>query len=169
MNPNVVSSRLSRISPALTLALSAKASRMKAAGRDIVNMGVGEPDFDTPASIREVAHAAMNSGQTRYTPTAGIFQVRTAISKKLMRENGLSYSLDEIVVSNGAKQAIHNAVTALVNPGDEVIVPCPYWVSYADVVRLVDGTPVLVDCTAQLVMRATLAFPENAFGEPQPW
>lgn len=147
MNPNVVSSRLSRISPALTLALSAKASRMKAAGRDIVNMGVGEPDFDTPASIREAAHAAMNSGQTRYTPTAGTSQLRTAISEKLMRENGLSYSLDEIVVSNGAKQAIHNAVTALVNPGDEVIVPCPYWVSYVDVVRLVDGTPVLVDCT----------------------
>jgi len=154
--------RAGRIQPAATLALSARASELRRAGADVVNMGVGEPDFDTPPGIKAAALRAMHAGQTRYTPTSGLLQVREAICKKLSEENSLDYAPDEVMVTNGGKQAIHNAVSALVEPGDEVIIPAPYWVTYADVTRLCDGEPTVVPTSLEQGFRLTAAQLEDA-------
>ncbi len=146
MSSPSLANRLAKIRPSATLALSTRAIALKAQGRDIVNMGVGEPDFETPVRVRMAAIQAMNSGQTRYTPTIGTRALREAITAKLLRENGLTYSPDEIVVSAGAKQAINNAISALVDPGDEVIIPAPYWVSYVDIVSICGGIVVPIPC-----------------------
>ncbi len=137
--------RIRTISPSLTLAISARAKAMKAAGEDVVNFGVGEPDFETPSYIKDAAIGAIKGGQTRYTPAAGTLALRRAIAKKLLGENGLSYSPEEIVVSNGAKHAIFNACYALVDEGDEVIIPAPYWLTYPEVVKTLGGVPVFVE------------------------
>ena len=125
-----LSNRLNRLAPSATLAMSQKSSEMKAQGIDVINMSVGEPDFNTPDHIKEAAKKAVDENWSRYSPVPGYPDLRKAVVEKLKRENGLDYSVSEILVSNGAKQAVCNAVMALVDDGDEVIIPAPYWVSY---------------------------------------
>ena len=137
-----LSNRLNRLAPSATLAMSQKSSEMKAQGIDVINMSVGEPDFNTPDHIKEAAKKAVDDNWSRYSPVPGYPDLRKAIVEKLKRENGLDYSMSEILVSNGAKQAVCNAVMALVNEGDEVIIPAPYWVSYPQMALLAGGTPV---------------------------
>lgn len=139
-----LSDRSSLLKPSPTLGITAKANAMKAEGKDVVSFGAGEPDFDTPEPIREAAIAAINGGFSKYTPSSGIKDLKEAIAGKLLRENGLRYSPDQIVVSVGAKHAIFNTMQLLLNPGDEVILIAPYWMTYADQVRLAGGVPVVV-------------------------
>ena len=136
--------RLSRIKPSPTVAVTAKANELKRAGRDVIGLGAGEPDFDTPEHIRQAAVDALAKGKTRYAPPAGIPELREAICRKLKRDNGLDYAPDQISVGTGGKQTIFNALLATLNPGDEVIVPAPFWVSYTDIALLAEGTPVQV-------------------------
>ncbi len=139
-----LSSRLERLSPSATLAMSAKSAEMKAQGIDIINLSVGEPDFDTPSDVKLAAKRAIDENWSHYSPVPGYADLREAISEKLKRENGLDYSAAEILVSNGAKQSVCNAIMALVDDGEEVIIPAPYWVSYPQMVKLAGGTPVFV-------------------------
>ncbi len=136
---------LSRIKPSPTVAITAMARALKADGRDIVSLSAGEPDFDTPAHIKAAAKAAIDRGETKYTSPEGIPELRRAIAAKFARENRLTYAPDQVIVSTGGKQVLFNALMATLNPGDEVIVPAPYWVSYPDMVRLAGGTPVVVE------------------------
>ena len=141
-----IASRLSRVKPSPTLAVTAKAAELKAAGKDVIGLGAGEPDFDTPDHIKDAAIAAIKAGQTKYTPVGGTPALKKAIIDKFKRENGLEYAANQIVASCGAKQVIFNALLATINNGDEVIIPAPYWVSYPDMVLFAEGTPVTVDC-----------------------
>ena len=140
-----LSNRLQRLAPSATLAMSQKSSEMKAQGIDVINMSVGEPDFNTPDHIKDAAKKAVDDNFSRYSPVPGYPELRKAIVAKLKKENGLDYNINEILVSNGAKQSVCNTVMALVNPGDEVIIPAPYWVSYPQMVLLAGGTPVIVE------------------------
>ena len=137
--------RISTISPSQTLAISAKAKAMKAAGENVINFGVGEPDFPTPANIVEAAVQALHAGKTKYTPSSGLPELRRAICDKFARDNGLSYEPAQIIVSNGAKHSIFNVCYALVDEGDEVIIPAPYWLTYPEVVKTCGGVPVFVE------------------------
>ena len=150
-----LSYRLNRLSPSATLAMSQKSSEMTAQGIDVINMSVGEPDFNTPDHIKEAAKKAIDENYSRYSPVPGYMDLRKAIASKLERENGLSYSPSEILVSNGAKQSVCNTVMALVNDGDEVIIPAPYWVSYPQMVKLAGGTPVIVNATFEQNFKMT--------------
>jgi aspartate aminotransferase len=143
------SNRIEQIKPSATIAVSNKAMELKAQGKDIVSLGFGEPDFDTPEHIRTAAIAAINSGQTRYTAVDGTPELKAAIIEKFRRDNRLEYTPKQILVSNGAKQSLFNLLLALLNPGDEVIVPAPYWVSYPDMVKLTDGEPVILSGGAE--------------------
>ncbi|HEY0293541.1 MAG TPA: pyridoxal phosphate-dependent aminotransferase [Hansschlegelia sp.] len=136
---------LSRVKPSATIAVSQKARELKAAGRDIIGLGAGEPDFDTPQNIKDAAIDAIRRGETKYPPVAGIAPLREAIAQKFKRENGLDYKPSQTIVATGGKQILYNAFVATLNPGDEVIVPAPYWVSYPEMVALNGGTPVIVD------------------------
>ena len=140
-----LSNRLNRLAPSATLAMSQKSSEMKAQGVDVINLSVGEPDFNTPDHIKEAAKKAIEDNFSRYSPVSGYPELRKAIVAKLKNENGLDYSMSEILVSNGAKQSVCNTVMALVNDGEEVIIPAPYWVSYPQMVKLAGGTPVIVN------------------------
>ena len=140
-----LSDRLNRLSPSATLAMSQKSGEMKAQGIDVINLSVGEPDFNTPDHIKDAAKKAVDENYSRYSPVPGYVDLRKAIVDKLQKENNLEYSVNEVLVSNGAKQCVCNAVMALVNNGDEVIVPAPYWVSYPQMVKLAGGTPVYVN------------------------
>lgn len=140
-----LSDRLNRLSPSATLAMSQKSGEMKAQGIDVINLSVGEPDFNTPDHIKDAAKKAVDENYSRYSPVPGYPELRKAIVDKLQKENDLEYALNEVLVSNGAKQCVCNAVMALVNNGDEVIVPAPYWVSYPQMVKLAGGTPVYVN------------------------
>jgi len=140
-----LSDRLNRLSPSATLAMSQKSGEMKAQGIDVINLSVGEPDFNTPDHIKDAAKKAVDENYSRYSPVPGYPELRKAIVGKLQKENDLEYGLNEVLVSNGAKQCVCNAVMALVNNGDEVIVPAPYWVSYPQMVKLAGGTPVYVN------------------------
>ncbi len=140
-----LSDRLQRLAPSATLAMSQKSSEMKANGIDVINMSVGEPDFNTPEHIKEAAKKAVDENYSRYSPVPGYADLREAIVEKLKRENGLDYTTGEVLVSNGAKQSVCNTLMALVNDGDEVIIPAPYWVSYPQMVKLAGGTPVIVE------------------------
>ncbi len=140
-----LSDRLNRLSPSATLAMSQKSGEMKAQGIDVINLSVGEPDFNTPDHIKDAAKKAVDDNYSRYSPVPGYVDLRKAIVDKLQKENNLEYSVNEVLVSNGAKQCVCNAVMALVNNGDEVIVPAPYWVSYPQMVKLAGGTPVYVN------------------------
>lgn len=137
--------RLNRLAPSATLAMSQKSSEMKAQGIDVINMSVGEPDFNTPEHIKDAAKKAIDENFSRYSPVPGYMDLREAISAKLKRENGLDYGVNEILVSNGAKQSVCNTIMALVNDGDEVIIPAPYWVSYPQMAKLAGGEPVIVE------------------------
>jgi aspartate aminotransferase len=139
-----LSNRIDQIKPSATIAVSNKAMELKAQGRDIVSLGFGEPDFDTPAHIRAAAIAAIEAGQTRYTAVDGTPELKAAIILKFQRDNRLQFTARQLLVSNGAKQSLFNLLLALINPGDEVIVPAPYWVSYPDMVKLTDGEPVIL-------------------------
>ena len=136
--------RLQRLSPSETLAMSQKSSELKAQGIDVINLSVGEPDFDTPDHIKEAAKKAIDENYSRYSPVAGYPALRNAIVAKLKKENGLDYTAAQISCANGAKQSVCNTIMALVNAGDEVIIPAPYWVSYPEMVKLADGTPVSI-------------------------
>lgn len=140
-----IADSLQRIKPSQTIAVTQKARELKAAGRDIVGLGAGEPDFDTPMNIQEAAIAAIRRGETRYTATDGIPELKAAIIAKFKRENNLDYKPSQIIVGTGGKQVLYNALLATINPGDEVIVPAPYWVSYPDIVLLGGGVPVFVE------------------------
>lgn len=144
-----LSSRAKAISPSVTLAIDAKAKQMMAEGIDVISFGVGEPDFNTPAHISQAGIDAINSGFTRYTAAAGIADLKAAICAKFERDNGLTYTPDQIVVSNGAKHSLYNALQVIVEAGDEVIVPVPYWVSYTEMVKLAGATPVFVEATEE--------------------
>lgn len=140
-----LSSKAKSIQASTTLAIDSKFKAMKAEGIDVVGFGAGEPDFETPDYIKEAGIRAIHEGKTRYTPAAGTMELRKAVAEKFLRENGLSYEPTQIVVSNGAKHSLVNAFTAILNPGDEVIIPAPFWVSYPEMVKLADGVPVVVE------------------------
>jgi len=142
---SIIASRLSRIKPSPTNALTGKVAELKAAGRDIIGLGAGEPDFDTPDHIKDAAIAALRAGDTKYTPVPGTLALRQAICDKFKRENGIDYTPDQVTVTCGGKQVIFNAFMASLNEGDEVIIPTPYWVSYPDMVALAEGTPVFIE------------------------
>lgn len=143
---DIISDRLKKIQPSQTLVISAKAREMKAKGRDIISLSAGEPDFNTPENISQAGITAIQTGQTRYTDVGGTAQVRKAIANRLNKDYDLDYTADEIAVSSGGKQVIFNAMMASINPGDEVIIPAPCWVSYPDIVTLAGGKPVVLDC-----------------------
>lgn len=139
-----ISKKFQSVTPSSTLAITAKVNEMKANGINVVGLGAGEPDFNTPEHIREAAIKAINDGFTRYTPASGTKDLKKAVADKLQRENGLSYGIENIVISNGAKHSLMNALGVILNPGDEVIIPTPCWVSYPEMVKLNDGVPVLL-------------------------
>lgn len=159
---NQLSERLNRLSPSATLAMSQKSGELKAQGIDIINLSVGEPDFNTPDHIKEAAKKAIDENYSRYSPVTGYPALRQAIVDKLKRENGLDYAPAQIVCSNGAKQSVCNTVMALVNAGDEVIIPAPYWVSYPQMVLLAEGTPVIVEAGIEQDFKITPAQLEAA-------
>lgn len=142
-----IANRLANVKPSPTLAVTAKAAELKAQGKDVIGLGAGEPDFDTPEHIKDAAIKAINEGQTKYTPVGGTPALKNAIIAKFKRDHGIEYAANEIVASCGAKQVIFNAMVATLNAGDEVIIPAPYWVSYPDMVLFAEGTPVVVPCT----------------------
>ncbi len=140
----MLSQRALNAAPSPTLAITAKANALKAAGKDVVSFGAGEPDFDTPQNVKDAAVAALAKGDTKYTPSSGTAALKDAILAKLKRDNGLTYSRNEVIVSCGAKHSIYNLMQAMIGPGDEVVIPAPYWVSYPEQVKLAGGTPVIV-------------------------
>jgi len=151
------------INPSPTMAIDSKAKEMKSQGIDVIGFGAGEPDFDTPVHIREAAIKAINEGHTRYTPAAGTPELKEAIVSKLKNENGLDYNPAQIIVSNGAKHSLSNIFTALLNPGDEVMIPVPYWVTYPELVSLNGGVPVPIETSEDNQFKATLADMEKVY------
>lgn len=139
-----ISEKCRNIHPSVTLAIDARAKQLRAMGLDVIGFGAGEPDFDTPRYIKSAARDALDAGMTKYTPVAGTVELRTEIQQKLLRDNGLDYELADIIVSSGAKQCLFNALSAILDPGDEVLLPSPCWVSYPEMVRMVGGVPVMV-------------------------
>ena len=160
-----LSDRLQRLAPSATLAMSQKSSEMKAQGIDVINMSVGEPDFNTPDHIKEAAKQAIENNFSRYSPVPGYPDLRKAIVEKLKNENGLEFTVNEILVSNGAKQSVCNAVMALVNDGDEVIIPAPYWVSYPQMAKLAGGIPVYINAGFEQDFKITPQQLEDAITE----
>ena len=156
-----VSDRIKLISPSMTLAISAKANELKASGAKVINFGVGEPDFDTPAHIVDAAKDALDRGYTKYVAAAGLPALKKAICQKLKRENNLEYDPSQIIVSNGAKHSIFNAVFATINPGDEVLIPKPYWLTYPEIVKSCGGVPVYVMATYRHGYKVTASQIEN--------
>ena len=152
---SIVSNSLKRIKPSPTLAVTQKARELKAAGKDVIGLGAGEPDFDTPNNVKNAAIDAINRGDTKYTAVDGTPALKKAIVNKFKRENNLDYLPEQISVGAGGKQIIFNAILATVNPGDEVIIPAPYWVSYPDIVLLADGKPRIVKCSEENKFKIT--------------
>ena len=150
-----LSYRVQSIKPSPTLAVTNKANELKAAGKDIIGLGAGEPDFDTPEHIKEAAIAAIRGGQTKYTAVDGTPALKQAIINKFKRDNGLDYQANQILVSSGGKQSFFNLSLALINAGDEVIIPAPYWVSYPDMVLVADGKPVIIETTQEQQFKIT--------------
>ncbi|MBY0552762.1 MAG: aminotransferase class I/II-fold pyridoxal phosphate-dependent enzyme, partial [Candidatus Obscuribacterales bacterium] len=143
--PPTISRIVQALEPSATLAMAAKARELKAKGKTVYDFSVGEPDFNTPAHICEAARAAMEAGHTHYTAASGIAELKAAIVKQYKQRHGLDYSPQQVIVSNGAKHSLHNVFTVLCDPGDEVIIPAPYWVSYAELVKLTGAKPVIVE------------------------
>ena len=165
----IKSAALNRIKPSATMAVTQKERELKAAGRDTIGLGAGEPDFDTPDNIKEAAIAAIRSGKTKYTNVDGIPELKAAICAKFLRENKLTYTPDQVSVAPGGKPIIYNAFMATLNPGDEVIVPAPYWVSYPDIVQLTGATPVIVEATAEEGFRLSAQKLEAAITPNTKW
>ena len=165
----MIAERLSRIKPSPTIAVSTKAAELKAAGHDVIGLGAGEPDFDTPEHVKEAARNAIASGKTKYTAVDGIPELKQAIVDKFARENSIKTNVSEISVGTGGKQILYNALMATVNPGDEVIVPAPYWVSYPDMVLLAEGVPVPAICPQESNFKLTPAVLDAAIGPKTKW
>lgn len=157
--------RVKRIKPSPTLTISARASEMKSQGRDVISLSTGEPDFDTPDHIKQAAKLAMTEGKTKYTPIDGIPALKQAICEKFHNDNKIEYEPNQILVSNGAKQSVFNCVMALVNNGDEVVIPAPYWVSYPDIVLVAGGLPVIIETTRKQSFKITPADLKQALNE----
>ena len=166
---SIIAESLSRIKPSPTMAVTQKAAELKAAGRDVIGLGAGEPDFDTPDNIKAAAIAAIEAGDTKYTAVAGTQVLKEAIATKFKRDNGLDYASDQIIVGVGGKQVLYNALMASLNPGDEVIIPAPYWVSYPDMTLLADGTPVIVECGQEHGFKLQADKLENAITDKTKW
>lgn len=160
---------LSRVKPSATIAVSQKARELKAKGRDIIGLGAGEPDFDTPDNIKQAAVDAIHRGETKYTPVSGIPELREAISRKFKRENNLDYTPAQTIVGTGGKQILFNALMATLNPGDEVVIPTPYWVSYPEMVALCGGIPVFVETTQADSFKLTAAALDKAITPKTKW
>jgi len=160
---------LSKVKPSATIAVTEKARRLKEAGRDVIGLGAGEPDFDTPDNIKEAAIDAIRRGETKYPPVAGIAPLRKAIAEKFRRENGLSYRPEQVIVGTGGKQILYNAFVATLNPGDEVLIPAPYWVSYPEMVVLNGGEPRFVECPIETGFKLTPDLLEAALTEGTKW
>lgn len=157
-----LSKKAGNISPSITLSITAKANELKAQGVDVVSFGAGEPDFNTPLNIINAAIKAMNDGKTKYTPAGGILELKNTICSKFKNDNGLDYAPDQITISTGAKQCLANTFMAILNPGDEVLIPIPYWVSYPELVKLADGVPVFVETSEKNNYKYTIADLEKA-------
>ena len=166
---SIVSNSLKRIKPSPTIAVTSKAREMRAAGKDVIGLGAGEPDFDTPDNIKEAAIQAIKRGDTKYTAVDGTPALKKAIKEKFSRENNLTYELDQISVGTGGKQVLYNAFMATLNPGDEVIIPAPYWVSYPDMVLLAGGKPKLVKCSEKNEFKITPAELKKAISKKTKW
>ena len=164
-----LSDTLSRVKPSPTIAVTTMANELKAAGRDVIGLGAGEPDFDTPQNIKDAAVAAIAAGKTKYTAPDGIIELKQAICAKFARENGLTYEPKQISVGTGGKQNLYNALTATLNPGDEVIIPAPYWVSYPDMVLLAGGEPVAIEATLENKFKITAEQLEAAITPKTKW
>ncbi len=164
-----LSDTLSRVKPSPTIAVTSKAQELARQGRDIIGLGAGEPDFDTPQNIKDAAKRAIDEGRTKYTAVDGIPELKAAICAKFARENGLAYTPAEITVGTGGKQVLYNAFVATLNPGDEVIIPAPYWVSYPDMVLLAGGTPVAVECPLEQNFKITAEQLEKAITPRTKW
>ncbi|WP_428926017.1 pyridoxal phosphate-dependent aminotransferase [Marinibacterium sp. SX1] len=164
-----LSATLDRVKPSPTVAVTTMAAELRAAGHDVIGLGAGEPDFDTPQNIKDAAIAAIHAGRTKYTAPDGIIELKQAICAKFERENGLSYKPAQISVSTGGKQVLYNALMATLNPGDEVVIPAPYWVSYPDMVRLAGGEPVIVECGIEAGFRMTPEQLEAAITPKTKW
>jgi aspartate aminotransferase len=160
---------LARIKPSATIAVTNKARELKAAGRDVIGLGAGEPDFDTPDNIKQAAVAAINDGKTKYTAVDGIPELKTAISAKFKRDNGLDYDASQITVGTGGKQVLYNALVATLNEGDEVLIPTPYWVSYPDMVLLAGGTPTFVETSMETSFKLTAEALDAAITPKTKW
>jgi aspartate aminotransferase len=150
-----LAARVEKVPPSVTLAISAKAKAMKAEGMDVLNFSVGEPDFDTPPHIVAATKKALDEGKTRYGPAAGEPLLRSLIAQTLSKETGLDYKSDNIIVTNGGKHSLYNLMVAVIDPGDEVIIPSPYWLSYPEMVKLVEGIPVIVPTGAETGYKIT--------------
>ena len=166
---SIVSNSLKRIKPSPTIAVTSKAREMRAAGKDVIGLGAGEPDFDTPDNIKEAAIQAIKRGDTKYTAVDGTPALKKAIKEKFSRENNLTYGLDQISVGTGGKQVLYNAFMATLNPGDEVIIPAPYWVSYPDMVLLAGGKPKIVKCSEKNEFKITSAELKKAINKKTKW
>ena len=166
---SIVSNSLKRIKPSPTMAVTSKAREMKAAGIDVIGLGAGEPDFDTPDNIKEAAIEAIRRGDTKYTAVDGTPALKKAIQTKFLRENGLSYELDQITVGTGGKQVLYNAFMATVNKGDEVIIPAPYWVSYPDIILLAGGSPKIIKCDEKDNFKLTPKKLEKSISKKTKW
>ncbi|MEL6219472.1 MAG: pyridoxal phosphate-dependent aminotransferase [Pseudomonadota bacterium] len=165
----LLSDSLARVKPSPTIAVSSKAAEMKAAGEDVIGLGAGEPDFDTPDTIKEAAIKAIQDGKTKYTAPDGIVELKDAICEKFKRENGLSYERAQISVGTGGKQVLYNALIATLNPGDEVLIPAPYWVSYPDMVLLGGGTPKVIETGIETAFKMTPEMLDAAITPKTKW
>lgn len=164
-----LSATLDRVKPSPTIAVTTKAAELKAAGRDVIGLGAGEPDFDTPENIKDAARTAIADGKTKYTAVDGIPELKEAICAKFKRDNTLDYIPAQVTVGTGGKQVLYNAFMATLNEGDEVIIPAPYWVSYPDMVLLAGGTPVAVEATLEANFKITAAQLEAAITPKTKW
>ena len=166
---SIVSNSLKRIKPSPTLAVTQKARELKAAGKDVISLGAGEPDFDTPDNIKQAAIKAINDGDTKYTAVDGTPALKDAIIKKFKRENNLEYQADQITVGAGGKHVIYNAMVATLNEGDEVVIPAPYWVSYPDIVLLAGGTPIILECNEKQGFKINASELEKSINKKTKW
>ena len=166
---SIVSNTLKRIKPSPTIAVTAKARELRAAGKDVIGLGAGEPDFDTPDNIKEAAIEAIKKGDTKYTAVDGTPALKKAIKEKFKRENNLSYDLNQITVGTGGKQVLYNVFMATINKGDEVIIPAPYWVSYPDMIFLAGGKPRIVKCEEKDNFKLTPSKLKKAISKKTKW
>ncbi len=164
-----LSDTLSRVKPSPTIAVTTKAAELKAEGRDVIGLGAGEPDFDTPQNIKDAAKAAIDAGKTKYTAVDGIPELKKAICAKFKRDNNLDYTPAQVTIGTGGKQVLYNALMATLNPGDEVVIPAPYWVSYPDMVLLAGGEPVIAEATAETAYKLTPEALEAAITPKTKW